>query len=322
MTKSFTISTRSWLNLLLVILAAMLTYQLRDLLTTLLISITLVAALSPAVTRLVVLKIPRPISIIFIYLVLLSFLTLLVTAVATPLFDQSRKLLILLPTSLSQVDFLSLHQEELTAQFLNQIGSLPQNVLRLVLGIFSNIFSLLTILVLTFYLLLEKEELLKSVHLLPSIQASLVAKIASDVEFRLGGWVRGQLILMFTIGIITFVGLQLLGIDGAVPLAIIAGVLEILPNIGPVMAAIPAVLIALTVHPLLAVGVILFYIIVQFFENHLLVPRIMGEAIGINPLAIILTLMAGNQIAGPIGAILAVPVFVVIRSIVTHLQTK
>ena len=131
----------------------------------------------------------------------------------------------------------------------------------------------------------------------------------------MGSWVRGELTLMLAVGIFTYIGLSILGVEIALPLAILAGILEIVPNIGPIISAVPAVLVALTIHPLTALATASLYFLVQLAENNFLVPKIMQKAVGVNPLISILGLMIGFRLAGPAGAILALPSIIVIHTI-------
>lgn len=310
------LSSKSILFAFLLFVGFNVVYQIQDILFGLFISLMLVATLDPLVDRLERLNLNRPIAILVVYLFIIIFAGLLVAAATTPLIDQTRKLINSLPTSISKIDFLSSHQEEITTQLLGQLGSVPENLLRVVIGIFSNIFSVFTTFVITFYLLLEKKSLEIHMDHLFGQQASRLTKVVKDIEFSLGSWVRGELVLMFVIGLSTFIGLTLLGVDSALPLAIIAGVLEILPNIGPLISAIPAVLIAAAISPVIALGTVILYVIIQIAENNFLVPRVMQQAVGINPVIIVLCLTVGNRLAGPTGAVLAIPIFVVLRAVV------
>jgi predicted PurR-regulated permease PerM len=112
---------------------------------------------------------------------------------------------------------------------------------------------------------------------------------------------------------------MILGVPSALPLAILAGLLEIVPTIGPVIAAVPAVLVGFTVSPVIGIAVASLYFLVQQLENHLIVPKIMQKAVGVNPLVTILSLGVGFQLGGPIGAILAVPILIVLLLIASEL---
>jgi predicted PurR-regulated permease PerM len=320
--KRIEISTKSIFTAIGVVLGLWFVYSVWDIALSLVVAIILAAALGPSVDRLTKLKVPRPFAILAVYIILISVLSLVVAAVATPLLDQTRKLITLLPNAIRQVDFLNNHQEEITTQLLSQVGTLPENLVRVVISIFSNVFSLFVILTMSFYLLLERGELDQHLSTFFGSQAHRISSVVKNIEATSGSWVRGELILMFTIGVTTYLGLLLLGVDIALPLAIIAGVLELLPNVGPFISAIPAILVAFTIHPLLALATAILYVLIQLFENSLLVPRVMSQAVGVNPIVVILCVMIGNRLAGPLGAILAVPIFVACRTIVQEFQAK
>ena len=217
---------------------------------------------------------------------------------------------------MSQIEILNSNQQAITSQLLTQIGTLPENLLRLTVGIFGNLLTVFTTLVITFYLLLERKHLDKYLSaLLGKDTPTQIGHVINEIERRLGGWIRGELFLMFVVGLFTYVGLVILGVDIALPLAIIAGVLEIVPNIGPTISAVPAVLIALTIHPLTALATVALYFLVQIIENNFLVPKVMEKAVGVNPLISILGLLIGLKIAGPAGAVLAIPLIIVIQTI-------
>ena len=140
--------------------------------------------------------------------------------------------------------------------------------------------------------------------------------VVKDIEERLGAWVRGQLLLALIIGLASYLGLFILGISYVLPLALIAGILEMVPIIGPIISAIPAIIVALTVSPGLALAVAALYIIIQQLENNLIVPTVMHKVLGMPPLAILLALMVGGRLGGVVGIILAVPVLLVIQTVV------
>jgi predicted PurR-regulated permease PerM len=140
-------------------------------------------------------------------------------------------------------------------------------------------------------------------------------EIVFHIETKLGNWIRAELLLMTAIGTMTYIGLVLLGIDTALPLALLAGMLEIIPSIGPIISAVPAVIIALVIHPLLGLSTIALYFLIQFLENNLLVPQIMQKTTGVNPLISLLGLMVGFRLGGTVGAVLAIPTILVIQTL-------
>jgi predicted PurR-regulated permease PerM len=142
------------------------------------------------------------------------------------------------------------------------------------------------------------------------------------IERRLGVWVRGEFVLMSAVGLCSFIGLTILHVDFALPLAIVAGLLELVPMLGPIIASITATLVALSVSPLLALSVVALYIIIQQLENNILVPYIMKKSVGLAPIVTILALMIGARLAGIIGAILAVPIALTMHEVLLFVLAK
>lgn len=316
MPKKIEISHRTIVFAVMFILLLWFIFQIRGILIVLFVSLILMSALNPAVDKLQKWRIPRGLAILFIYLVLWGAIGAMLAGVIPPLVDQTRKLILLLPEAIGKIEFFSSNQEALTSELLSRLGELPANLLKITFSIFSNLLTVLTTLVITFYLLLERKNLDKYLSvLLGRERPAKVTQVINEIERRLGGWVRGEIILMVAVGLFTYLGLSILGVDIALPLAIIAGVLEIVPNIGPIISAVPAVLIALTIHPLTGLATASLYFLIQLLENNLLVPKVMQRAVGVNPLISILGLLMGLEVAGPAGAVLAIPLIIVVQTI-------
>jgi predicted PurR-regulated permease PerM len=165
----------------------------------------------------------------------------------------------------------------------------------------------------SYYLLLEHDKIQEKLTLFfPKNSRKMIHNMFQKVEVKLGAWLRGQLLLMLIVGLISLVGLNLLQINFSVSLAIIAGILEIIPIVGPIIATIPAVLVGVTQSGWHAVAVIILYIFIQQLEQSLFVPRVMKSAVGLDPLVVILAIMIGGRLGGTLGALLAIPVTVVL----------
>lgn len=181
------------------------------------------------------------------------------------------------------------------------------------------VIGFLSIFVLAFYWLVErasiKRVLLRSVSV---ARAKDVNTVWLEVEEKLGGWVRGQLVLMLAIGVMAGVGYTVLGLPNAALLAVAAGLFEIVPMIGPFLAFAPAVVVALTVSPGTAVVVIVYALVIQQIESNVLVPRVMREAVGVSPLTVLLGILIGSALYGLPGAFLAVPVAGAIQVVLAH----
>ena len=146
-----------------------------------------------------------------------------------------------------------------------------------------------------------------------------ISHIWIDTEEMLGGYFRGQIILGLAVGTASLVGLLVLRVPNALPLAVIAGLLEFVPFVGPIGAAIPAVLMGLTVSPLVALLVGLLYVVIQQVEGNYLVPRIMSSSVSLHPLIVLIAIFAGFQLNGVVGALLAVPLAGIMQIVLRHL---
>jgi predicted PurR-regulated permease PerM len=188
-------------------------------------------------------------------------------------------------------------------------------------------FAYLILPVFVFYLLKDRVALTASFdRSLPDAWRFDVWAVIRSVERVFGQWVRGQLILGFAVGIFTYIGLIILSqlVDPvfgryAVLLSIIAGVLELVPIIGPIISAVPAVLLAATAGPVPVAAALALYLLVQQVENNLLVPKIQGDAVDLTPAFVMAAIIIGGSLAGLLGAILALPVTAAGRDVVRYL---
>ncbi len=177
----------------------------------------------------------------------------------------------------------------------------------------------MSVFVLAFYWLVEraaiKRVLLRAV---PARRARDVNTVWLEVEEKLGGWVRGEVVLMLAIGFAAGIGYFVIGLPNAALLGVIAGLMEVVPMVGPFLAFAPAVLVALAVDPPRAIAVVLYALVIQQIESNVLVPRVMGHTVGVSPLTVLLGILIGSTLAGLPGAFLAVPLAAAIQVIVAH----
>ncbi len=138
-------------------------------------------------------------------------------------------------------------------------------------------------------------------------EAERIISIFEKTEKRLGSWLTGELILMLVVGVMTYVGLTLIGVRYALPLSIIAGLLEVVPNLGPTIATIPAFIVGVAQSYFLGAATIALYFIVQQLENNVVVPMVMKKVIGLNPIITLISLIIGGQLFGVLGILLSIP---------------
>jgi predicted PurR-regulated permease PerM len=185
------------------------------------------------------------------------------------------------------------------------------------------IVSVATILTIVFFWLIEHARLQRfALAFLPATRRGGAREAWNEVENRLGMWVRGQLILMGAMGLATGVVYSLLGLPSALLLAFVAAVTEAIPIVGPLLGAIPAILVAATVSPELALIVAGVYLVLQVLEGNVLVPLVMRNTIGISPFLVIVSVLVGAAAGGVLGALFAVPVAAAIVVVLERLQAR
>jgi predicted PurR-regulated permease PerM len=200
-------------------------------------------------------------------------------------------------------------------------------VARSIAGSLASAFGFLIVPVWAFYVLKDRESLMRSFdRSLPEAWRVDTWAVLGIIERVVGRWLRGQLFLGLVVGVATFLGLILLGqlvdqrfLQFAVLLAVVAGFLELLPILGPIIASIPALLVALTISPQAVLAVAVLYIVVQQVENNVLVPKIQGDAIELHPSIVIFALIIGGAIAGLLGAIFSLPMTAAGRNVYRYL---
>lgn len=290
------------------------------------IAYIIMAAISPIVERLTGYGIPKALAAAGVYLLIVVILFVLIFPLVPFLVNQTTQLFTKLPAYIQNATELigvNISREELQEIITSQIGAIGSNALQVTTRVFGGAFNILTIIVLSFYLLLDHTRVKNSVASLFSNNSNKKAvEILSKVEYKLGAWLRGQIFLSLFIGVFTWVGLSLIGLEYALPLALLAGMLEIVPTLGPIIAAIPAILIALSVSLPLAIVVTGFYILIQIIENNFLVPRIMQRAVGLHPIIVILGIIVGGRLLGIIGALLAVPFISLIIVVASEVRKR
>jgi len=312
------ISHRTVIFTVFFLLFLWLLYQIRHILVILFVGIILMSVLNPIVERLEKLKIPRLAAVLLIYLAILGFFGLILAGIIPPLVNQTKILISRFPSYYKSLEDLGIDGEILNSQMeglLNRLSTISFDLIKLTVGFLGNFLVVFTLIFVSFYLLLERKNLDEYLEKLFGPANVKIGKVINKIEKRLGEWVRSQTILMFVVGIMCYFGLILLGIEFALPLALLAGLLEIVPNIGPTLSAVPAILAGVAISPLMGLAVAALYFLVQQLENNIIVPQVMRKGAGVNPLITILALGSGFKIGGAVGAILAIPFIILIETI-------
>jgi len=317
-------------------------FVLRNLLLILLTAVILASAIEPATRFFVKRKIPRAISVIIIYAVSISALAGIFYTFIPPLVGDAIDVVETLPEYVKTLsdsdrfnqvpqlsDFLNNFSENTNgSDFFKTISNTAGNATASVVTTFSTVFggiiSMLLIIVFSFYLAVQEDGVSNLIRLVTPIRNE---KYAIDLwkrsQKKIGLWMQGQMLLSVIIAVLTYLGLTILGIENALFLAFIAGLFELIPIFGPILAAIPAVSFALLQGGLtLGLMVTGMYLIIQQFESQLIHPLVVKKIVGIPALIAILSLIVGAQIAGFLGVVISVPVTAAIMEYISDIEKK
>ncbi|MDQ3068479.1 MAG: AI-2E family transporter [Acidobacteriota bacterium] len=277
-------------------------------------------------------RIPRWLAILILYVVILGAIAGVCALAFPPLIEQARAFWDQMPQLLARgQQFLmdrGLLQRQMSIEELLQRApgggsDTVGKVVSAAWGFFGGIFGLLTILILTFYLLVDADSIRASfLRLVPRGRRAQAANAASEVTVKVSAWLSGQLLLATIIGTTAAIGLWLIGVPYFYVLALLAGIGEMIPVVGPILAAIPALAVASSVSGQQALLVAVFFIVQQQIENHVLVPKIMERQVGISPAMVIVALLIGGSLLGVMGAILAVPTAAIFQVIFQELERR
>jgi len=320
MDRKIEINLRTLLIFAAIAGAAYILWQIRGVLYIVTLAYLIAVAVLPLAAKLQVHRLPRTASIFAAYIFVLALIIGLATLVIPPLVSESSKFYAMFPGYFEKVT----RDLQIDASVVNQnIERVGASFLRVVLSLVSDTVQFVTIFVVSVYIAFERRNFKKYlIEIFGDTRGSRIESVIEHVEVNIGRWLRGQIVLCLIIGVVTYVGLTALKFPYAVPLAVIAGILEAVPNIGPILSSIPAVIIGFSNSTFSGVVAIALYVLIQQFENHLIVPRVMAGVTGLRPLAVIIVLLIGGSLMGTIGVILAIPAFLVVKTIVEETVKK
>ena len=316
---SLHISTSAIIKVVVAILLLSVLYIIRDIILILIVCMVLASAMDPLVDWLFRrARFPRGLSVVLVYLVFIGMFAMIFYFLIPPIIAEFS---LLAGRFESVKDDLSARSSG-AAQVLDQLGvtqslsalgqsfsKFSSGVFQAAGGVFSGVVEVIEVLAITFYLISSENGMKNFIKsLVPFKHQPYAVGLMDKVQKKISYWLLGQLILSTFIFALTYIGLSALGVKYALALALLAGLLEIVPYLGPILSAIPAIFVAFVQSPTLALFVLILYIVIQQTENYILVPKIMGRTVGANPVVILIAVLVGFKIAGIIGMLLAVPV--------------
>jgi len=278
-------------------------------------------------------RFPRWLAILVLYLFIIGVLVGIGFLIVPPVVQQARQLWGAIPGMFASAQaFLvqkGLLSEPLTMQEavarapVSKGGDAVSTVYGAVAGVVGGIFGLLTILILTFYLLVEADQLRATLlRLFPADRRARVAAVSRDITVKVSAWLVGQLTLGAIIGASSALGLWLIGVPFFYVLALISGIGELIPVVGPILSAVPAIAVASSISLKTVLFVLIFFVVQQQFENHILVPKVMERQVGVSAVTVIVSLLIGGKLLGIVGAILAVPTAAILQVVFTELTSR
>ncbi len=295
-------------------------WLIKDLIFSLFIAFIIAGALRQPVDFLEKKKIPRSISSFIVYFVFVFIIFYLFALIIPPLASEIIILFKNLPNIIIKV-FPTLSSNFNLSFLSNNIPSLANETINLIKTAFSNVIFVTSTLFFGFYFLLEKnlpQRLLG--NFFDDMELNKISLISERAQKRMAGWFWGEIILMIVVGLLTYIGLSLMGMKYALALAVLSGLLEVIPNLGPITATIPAFFIGLSQSYVTGLSMIALYLTVQQLENNLIVPFVMKKAVGIHPIITLIALIIGGKLAGIMGVILAIPTTIFLETILIEVN--
>lgn len=340
--KTITISSGTIIKSLLIVLAIAAFYYLRDVVLVVLLSIIIASAIEPGTQWFLRRKVPRVLSVLLIYSAAVLSLVLVFYFIFLPLLNQSANFLSTLPGYLGELQVWNPLQNnsllssnsavegfsknfslsQIVEQVNEYISSLSNGFFSTASTIFGGILSFILVIVLSFYLSVESDGVSNFLRIVtPAKNEKYILSLWKRSQHKIGLWMQGQLVLAIIVAMLVFLGLTLLQVDNALLLAVLAGMFEIIPIFGPILAAIPAVTLALVANgmtsALLVVGL---YVIIQQFENQLIYPLVVRKIVGVPPLISILALIIGGKLAGFVGLLISVPLATMLMEFLSDIE--
>ncbi|MEI6288383.1 MAG: AI-2E family transporter [bacterium] len=312
------ISTLTLIKVLLIIVAAFFLFYIRDIVLIVFVALILSSAFDPIVNWLQKKGVPRSLGIGLIYLSMIVIVGSSTYLIIPPLIIEINQLSKDFPMYWEKLNggwqFVQAYSNGANIQ--DYISTIESNLSGALSGVFSTVssffggvISFIVIMMITFYMTIEEQSLKRVIRsMVPDKYQPYTMQLINRMQEKIGLWLRGQIILSVIIFLLAWLGLSVLGVKYALVLALFVGVTEIIPYLGAIAGAVPAVLIAFTQSTTLGLWTIFLYLLIHQSENHILVPQVMKKTVGLNPIVVIVVILIGAQVAGLWGVLLSVPV--------------
>lgn len=292
--------------------------KLLDIIALIFTSILITLAICPLVDWFEKRKIKRGFSSLVILLTIFGLIITMAVSIASPLISQTEQFVGKIPALVEKVSPIKFDVNSFTPQF----ASVPNQVFKIAVGTFSGFLTIFAVIVLSYYMIQEMHKLKNYFLFWSPEKGERYNLIAEKLEVEIGHWIRGEVLLMLIVGVLSYLGYVIVGLPYAIALGVIAGILELVPNVGPTVATIPAILVGFSISSSHGIGALVVAIVVQQLENNLIVPKVMQKTTGLNPIITLLAIMIGLKLGGPLLAVLSLPVILSARVILAHIRVN
>jgi predicted PurR-regulated permease PerM len=334
--RKIDVSTSLIIKVFAILLGLWFLYLVRDVVALFFLSVILTATFDPMIDWLGKHKIGRSFAVSIIYVALFTVVGVLISFLIPPLVGQFNDFTQNLPAygETFAKTFAGIERYVLSYgikfnshEFLTSItGNFFQSsgqIFSTTISVFSFFISLLVILALTFYMSVKEDGMNAFlISITPDANQEYILSLSDRIKSKIGKWMFGQVILMLIIFVLDFIALSLFNIPYALILALLAGILEIVPYLGPIISATLASLVGFLISPVTGLIILIVFTVIQQMESHVIVPQVMKKAVGLNPVVVILALLIGAKLGGTLGAILAVPIATSLSVFVSDLVNK
>ncbi len=335
------VSSKTIIEVILFVLLVALLFYLRDLVLIVLTAVVIASAIEPAAKWFMKHRVPRVAAVLIVYLAVVGGFFSLFYFFIPPVLNETASFLSTLPQYIDSISVAnpigtgsvstlistqevveSFSLRDVVVDLQRALSNVSESLLKTVSAVFGGVMSFALIVVLSFYFAVQDtgiDDFLRVVT--PLRHQEYIVGLWRRSQHKIGRWMQGQLLLGLIVGVLVYLGLTVLGVKYALLLAVLAAIFEIIPVFGPILAAIPAVGVAL-VDGGLTLGLLVagLFLIIQQFENHLIYPLVVTKVVGVPPLLVILALIVGAQLAGFLGVILSVPIAAAIQEFVGDLE--
>jgi|GEM_PF-5236764 len=324
---AFDITWRALLKLLAMAIAIWAAFTLRDIIFMVFVVFIFVAAVNPSVKALQR-HMSRGIAVTFFFVLIITFFIVLSYLFVPTLLEQMNQLTKIMPELLAKAKPLvaSLNTPKYSkilndsiAQLSGGVSTFSGNFYSTLLQVFGGIATLVSGLILSFYLLLEEKNAREFFHqVLPADRYRAAYNTVRKISIQLGAWIRGQLTIMLTVAVLNIIAYLIIGIPSSLALGIWSGLGEAIPYIGPVIGVFPGFVLALTTESILKIILVIVvnYFVIQQIQNFYITPNVMSRVVGLSPVLVILSILIGISLFGFVGAIIALPVAAIISVVV------